>query len=1066
MERRKALTIPFSVGKDNQMENPLRIPMTCLSPECGKLGQVPWTAFAGCKLRHSKSPHKNGSMRIDPKKVAMITQEIKRRKPILILENVLKTESGKEYIERIKKRNEMNKKPKTNGQQEILQLKEEPLACKETRFSPKELRNSGNNSVTPKRNQKTTPVASQRSRLSRKLLNLDDSARKEDTKKVGKDTIEKAKFAEVVAHSGEADRSKCEDVVSVVRSSDCGLSLSFEPSEDVSGCDELSSPSIKDRRSDSERGLLPSLKRKRDDSGSQCNGTSSPKRHRESVLCLTGEEKEGLTSSLDDTEQSEDDQSLEGHENIVQFTVGEDDRTEVLFPVISPILETGNAIGSPRKTDNTTQTIESEPIVLSSDDEESNDFSQSCSQSVRTLVTVEDAITQEQFSLQFETKQQDEASEMQVLQVVLEEDPHIMMGTPVFDMDSCVAVSFSTLHCGGCRAKANGEFTITKDKIVIPLKDTSEQCEMMLSFERRELRKYSIWEQYDMEERELHFYGDEEPPPASLLLWVSESAAAAVQEVLCQLCATQGEATNTGTASPFILVALRDPVEGMEGALLRSLLDLDCINTMTREQANPVYHRDSTGRFEDPLSPVLTLNDSIELIRCTGWDSELLSMLGLKNTDLEPELNQEKTHSDIDSNLTAHVQPEVDSEDAELEPETEPEEQMPKEDQGEQEQEQLSDKDEEGLLPVYTLCHQKTKGSYSVSLCKPDSSWIKYKHQGLARRLIQFPPPPLKGGITVTMEDLQCLDSGQYLNDVIIDFYLKYLLQNSSGTVTERSHIFSSFFYKQLTRRDNASEGGSNESCQRQRRHQRVKTWTRHVDIFEKDFLFVPVNQEAHWYLVVICFPGLQDPKIEEWTCSKYQRRNSESQDQDDQEKKTTRQSLSYNAVSSPMLQHSNDTDTEMENGQEEATKDSKPGPVNCTELTCQKKAVCKRPCILIMDSLKLSLHERVVKLLREYLQSEWEVRRGSSRDFSPDQMKSSHCHVPLQDNSSDCGLYLLQYVESFLKDPVVHFDLPLHLQRWFPRHQVRRKRDEIRDLILNLYRHQNLDRRTKQLNS
>lgn len=30
----------------------------------------------------------------------------------------------------------------------------------------------------------------------------------------------------------------------------------------------------------------------------------------------------------------------------------------------------------------------------------------------------------------------------------------------------------------------------------------------------------------------------------------------------------------------------------------------------------------------------------------------------------------------------------------------------------------------------------------------------------------------------------------------------------------------------------------------RHTRHQRVKTWTRHVDIFTKDFLFVPVNQE------------------------------------------------------------------------------------------------------------------------------------------------------------------------------------------------------------------------------
>lgn len=40
-------------------------------------------------------------------------------------------------------------------------------------------------------------------------------------------------------------------------------------------------------------------------------------------------------------------------------------------------------------------------------------------------------------------------------------------------------------------------------------------------------------------------------------------------------------------------------------------------------------------------------------------------------------------------------------------------------------------------------------------------------------RLILYPPPPSKGGITVTTEDLECLKSGEFLNDVIIDFYLK-----------------------------------------------------------------------------------------------------------------------------------------------------------------------------------------------------------------------------------------------------------------------------------------------------
>lgn len=53
---------------------------------------------------------------------------------------------------------------------------------------------------------------------------------------------------------------------------------------------------------------------------------------------------------------------------------------------------------------------------------------------------------------------------------------------------------------------------------------------------------------------------------------------------------------------------------------------------------------------------------------------------------------------------------------------------------------------------------------------------------------------------------------------------------------------------------------------------------------------------------------------------------------------------------------------------------------------------------------------------LFSYLQVEWEVRRKSPRLFTSDTMKSFNCRVPQQDNSSDCGLYLLQYVESFLQ--------------------------------------------------
>uniref|UniRef100_A0A8C7IZW1 Ubiquitin-like protease family profile domain-containing protein n=1 Tax=Oncorhynchus kisutch TaxID=8019 RepID=A0A8C7IZW1_ONCKI len=338
------------------------------------------------------------------------------------------------------------------------------------------------------------------------------------------------------------------------------------------------------------------------------------------------------------------------------------------------------------------------------------------------------------------------------------------------------------------------------------------------------------------------------------------------------------------------------------------------------------------------------------------------------------------------------------------------------------------------------------RGGRSENVWEPpdvDNCWCRYVVSLLVMfflillRLIQFPPPPSKGGIAVTTEDLECLDNGQFLNDVIIDFYLKYLLlERVPQDVADRAHVFSSFFYKQLTRRDNASEDSTSVSAQR-RRHQRVKTWTRHVDIFQKDFLFVPVNQEAHWYLVVICFPGLEEPQCEEGSSPASLRGTGGEKPDEAQAEEEASGSKKLNGISE-VTPESISTDN-----QDKLTVTGMYVYMHISSL--------RRPCILIMNSLKFSLHERVFKLLREYLQSEWELRRGSVREFSSEQMRGSHCKVPLQDNSSDCGLYLLQYVESFLQDPVVHFELPLCLERWFPRQQVRRKRDEIRDLVLHL---------------
>lgn len=46
----------------------------------------------------------------------------------------------------------------------------------------------------------------------------------------------------------------------------------------------------------------------------------------------------------------------------------------------------------------------------------------------------------------------------------------------------------------------------------------------------------------------------------------------------------------------------------------------------------------------------------------------------------------------------------------------------------------------------------------------------------------------------------------------------------------------------------------------KEKRHSRVKSWTKKVDIFEKDYLVIPINERAHWFLAIVCFPGLPGP--------------------------------------------------------------------------------------------------------------------------------------------------------------------------------------------------------------
>lgn len=113
-------------------------------------------------------------------------------------------------------------------------------------------------------------------------------------------------------------------------------------------------------------------------------------------------------------------------------------------------------------------------------------------------------------------------------------------------------------------------------------------------------------------------------------------------------------------------------------------------------------------------------------------------------------------------------------------------------------------------------------------------------------------------------------------------------------------------------------------------------------------------------------------------------------------------------------------------------------------------------------------------------------MRQGTQRSFGKDVMKGSSPRVPQQDNFSDCGVYVLQYVESFFEvrtvsgggpgggggasvnlrslclkqNPIPSFHLPIQLSDWFPQQRMKTKRDEIKELILRIQQQQEEERK------
>jgi hypothetical protein len=286
--------------------------------------------------------------------------------------------------------------------------------------------------------------------------------------------------------------------------------------------------------------------------------------------------------------------------------------------------------------------------------------------------------------------------------------------------------------------------------------------------------------------------------------------------------------------------------------------------------------------------------------------------------------------------------------------------------------------------------------------------------------------------------------------------------------VAKRVYFFNSYFFATLT----------NVKGRRNINYEGVQKWTRSIDIFGYDYIVVPINESAHWYVAIICnlpnLPGVFRETTEDRGALNCDKDSSAAPDTEAQEipetpepieglpvgegvkgghicdsepvkDEITRQSFEGMNLSDKAEHRGSESEMPLTEWPEQeenlafypAMFSSSPGKARSSEKTEMKEEVStqtapkkkgkpagrpggvkdtRRPIIITFDSLDLA-RSPTISNLRDYLYEEAKSKRGIEIDKALIKGMKARA-IPLQPNYSDCGLYLLAYVEKFVQNP------------------------------------------------
>jgi hypothetical protein len=327
---------------------------------------------------------------------------------------------------------------------------------------------------------------------------------------------------------------------------------------------------------------------------------------------------------------------------------------------------------------------------------------------------------------------------------------------------------------------------------------------------------------------------------------------------------------------------------------------------------------------------------------------------------------------------------------------------------------------------------------------------------------------------TIDAEDIARLDDGELLNDNIILFCLREMQENNPE-LKGKAHIFNSFFYETLTSLPSKKKGFNYDG---------VKRWTRNIDLFSHPYVAVPINTQYHWFLVIICnldklerklnLDGLGDeqeepepepqPTIQEPT-------QSQTSVQNDIEIPESPQDTKDDGLSQGVKRISLDASQEQEEelppvsklkpisrkGKKQAPPLPKTDPNTYVQSSHIQRNIhlltISRPALILLDSLG-GTHPQEIKNLKQYVVHEGRDKRGLEFEYT--ELKGLTARgLPQQTNFCDCGVYLIGYMEAFVRDPAEFvrkvMSRELDHNNDFADFDPSKKRAEIREKLIRL---------------